>query len=246
MRECSLGGLVLGLALLAKSTGALLFPVLLAGFLVKGDKRPSLRHAAAAFALAILIALPWLVRNQNLYGDPLAIGAFQQASVGNLPYAEAVRNVGGVFQYWFSFVLILALQGFWGVFGYYDIFLPSNLYWLLAVLGALTVVGFLLRFAKAEREERKYHWLALALVICIGAGFVSYNLTYFQAQGRYLYPAIFGIASIAGFGVWGLAGGNLQKFRIIGGTWIGLLIALNLYVSFWLLIIAFRVIEECK
>ncbi|MBA3726839.1 MAG: glycosyltransferase family 39 protein [Armatimonadetes bacterium] len=246
LRQCLLAGLVLGLGLLTKSTAVLLFPVLLTAFLLRKDKRPALWHAAATFALAILIALPWLIRNQQLYGDPLAIGAFQQASVGNLPYAEAVTRAGGTLSYWFSYVFVLGLQGFWGVFGYFDVFMPPPVYWVLGFIGLAALVGFLLRWSKADAGEKQVHWLTLALIACVSAGFISYNLSYFQAQGRYLYPAIFALASLAGFGVWGLAGGNVRRFWTFGGAWLGLLFVLDMYVAQWLLPIAFSAMENCQ
>ncbi|MGI8923695.1 MAG: glycosyltransferase family 39 protein [Fimbriimonadales bacterium] len=245
LRLCLVLGLVLGMGLLTKSTAVLFVLVAVLGMAIS-NPRPKLTHALAGLALAALIALPWLIRNQQLYGDPLAIAAFQQASVGNLPYAEAVVRADGAIPYWFSYVLVLGFQGFWGVFGYFDIFFPAGIYWLLAILGGASFVAFLVRVARAESSERCYHLLSLALIACIAAGFVAYNLSYFQAQGRYLYPAIFGFSSVAGFGIWEMARGNVRRFWLFGGGWLAVLLLLDVYATQWMLPIAFDAIENCR
>ena len=79
-------GVFVGLGLLTKTTALALVPTvgvaLLAGMKL-GAKRPGIGAWALALALPFLIGLPWMARNQNLYGDPFAIKAFTEAFVGS-------------------------------------------------------------------------------------------------------------------------------------------------------------------
>jgi hypothetical protein len=73
-RRAALGlGVVTGLALLTKFTGWLLlaFIAVRAVFLAFRSERARAAGLAWAFALALLIAAPWLVRNQLLFGSPV-------------------------------------------------------------------------------------------------------------------------------------------------------------------------------
>jgi 4-amino-4-deoxy-L-arabinose transferase-like glycosyltransferase len=246
LSECLVCGAVVGLGLLTKTTSLLFLPVAALGMFAIRDRRPRIGGVISAVALALLISLPWLIRNQNLYGDPLDIGAFRQASVGNLPYDVAVERLGGPLAYWFSFVAVCALQGIWGVFGYFDIAFPSAVYWTLAAFGAVALVGYFLRLRVSTGPERKFHWLALTMIFFVVLGFIAYNRSYFQVQGRYLYPGIFALASVAGFGLFGLAAGKETVFRKLASVWIAVLLMLDIYAVAWLLPVTFSVMEACK
>lgn len=244
IKRCALLGVVLGLGLLTKSTAVVLFPVALYGLFAEKESRPNIKCLATVFAVAFLVALPWLVRNQILYGDPLAIGAFQEASVGNLPASTAIERAGGAPQYWFSFVFPVALQGFWGVFGYFDVFLPSAIYLAANILGLLLAGGFVWSFAKSTAQQKRTNILLTGLLFMVGAAFVSYNLNYFQAQGRYLYPAIFAIAGMFAIGL-NVIAGNEKRTLVATGALVALLLWANVYTTFDLLPLAFEAMQRC-
>jgi hypothetical protein len=67
---------------------------------------------------------------------------------------------------------------------------------------ALPFAGWARRPSEEEgRLSRNAAWLALALVVLVLLSFVRFNSTYFQGQGRYLYPAIAGVAWLWGEGL---------------------------------------------
>ncbi len=233
-------GVVLGLALLTKTTSLVLFPMALCGMLLWKDKRATFGQVFVVLFLAILIASPWLIRNQTLYGDPLAMRAFREASVGNLAASEAIAQ-NGFLGYWTA-VWQLALYSFWGVFAYFDIFMPEWIYWLLTVIAGVCVLARIWRLVRGVAEnEKRFHILNVILSICVVAAFVAYNSNYFQAQARYLYPAIFAIASGVAFGLWTLTRNNERNYvRACSGVLV-LLFAVNVYVTWWLLPIGFAV-----
>ena len=117
---------------------------------------------------------------------------------------------------------------------------------LLAAFGCATLVGYFLRLRAVRGTERKFHWLALTMISFVVLGFIAYNRSYFQVQGRYLYPGIFGFASVAGFGLYGLASGNEPVLRKLASVWIAALLLLDIYVAVWLLPIAFAAMEACR
>jgi 4-amino-4-deoxy-L-arabinose transferase-like glycosyltransferase len=235
-RNCILLGLVLGLGLLTKTSAILVFPVALAGLIMRN--RPSLGKIAACFLIAFAIASPWLMRNQILYGDPLAIGAFRQASVGNLPASVAISELGAA-TYWFSWVGASAVKSLWGVFGYFDVYLSEALYRLLSAAAVLMLAGLMLSWKQMEPDAKAMHKLNALLFLFVLAGFISYNMNYYQAQARYLYPAIFSISAALATGIWALAGGERRRVWALGGLWILLLLGVDVFVLFGVLPDAF-------
>ncbi len=186
-RAAALGALI-GLAILAKSSGLLLIPAALAALAAGGQRRYAV-HASILLAIALGVALPWFLRNQSLYGDPLGITAF---------YANYERGVdpsavfGGPrpFARWLYALASGTALSSVGLFGYMDIHLQ---YWIYLPVAAALVLG--LAASRAGRGSsaparaglgppfHSYFWLVVA-------AYVAFNLRYVQPQARYLFPAI--------------------------------------------------------
>lgn len=90
-------GLIAGLGLLTKTTAIALLPTLLVALAASAkwsDRKPVPASWAIALVLPLLVASPWLVRNQKLYGDPFAVKAFNAAFVGSpKPYHVAIPSM---------------------------------------------------------------------------------------------------------------------------------------------------------
>lgn len=226
-------GVLVGLALLTKATALILFPVMLVAFLLR---KPMPLLACASFGISFLLALPWWIRNMQLYGDPLGLKAFQELFAAAPKAADLIAFVGP-FGYWINFVGWWTARSFFGVFGYMDIFLnergysysdgPNTLYRLLVVLAIVACIGFVqaLRHESGGREA-KVHWLNATLFGLVTLMFLRYNYSFFQGQARYFFPAV-GPISV------GLALGTLHLAKrsrrvVIGVVTVGLLI-LNAY-----------------
>ena len=85
-------GLTAGLGLLTKTTAVALLPTVLVALVSSwrwSDSKPAVTTWAVALLVPLVVASPWLVRNQSLYGDPLAVTAFNAAFVGS-PKPETV------------------------------------------------------------------------------------------------------------------------------------------------------------
>ena len=219
-------GLVLGAGIWTKTTALVLFPtVLLACYLTARNRQTSPagagRMAGVACGLGFVIGLPWLLRNQLLYGDPLAqhifVSAFSSTAQADVItralYGGSIANyLGGVAQWTFA--------SFWGSFDSMLLFWGQNphahldpnargayaflthplppIYDLLAVSCALATVG-LFRMACERRNQAPTSQSALlvvftVLIALVGLVFLRFILTFFQAQGRYWYPALLPLA----------------------------------------------------
>lgn len=191
-------GLLIGLGLLTKATAMLLLPVAALAMLINKDQRPSLVAGLSSLALSLLMAYPLWLRNKSLYGDALGLATFKEAFLDALPATAMIEAVGPA-TYWTEWVAWWTSRSFIGAFGYMDIFLNergvprggSNLLYvaILSILGLLAM-GFLLSLRRIDRDAKRLHTVNGAFLLLIMLLFVQYNLTYFQAQGRYLYPAV--------------------------------------------------------
>lgn len=184
---------LVGLALLTKTTALALLPVLLVGMALLPNETLKTRgvRALGLCALAVLIALPWLIRNQNLYGDPFAIKAFNAAFTGN-PKASFFIEKMGAANYWRQ-DLYATMCSFFGVFGYWDVWMPSAVYNLMGVMLACFVVGWYLSL-RPNPDQKQVHLVNGLFLFLIAALFIRFNMQYFQAQGRYIMPALGPIA----------------------------------------------------
>lgn len=199
-------GASVGLALVTKSSAiALLIPALLT--LVVSFPKSKTVLVAVPLAFGPPIAL-WL-RNAALYGDPLAMSVFAKAFVGTAQASDFIRELGA-FAYWTGINDYGLGVGWWtarsflGAFGYMDIFYPSwavGFFWMVV----LTALAFAAR-RPATPEGRSVQLACLVFGLVVVALFFRFNAQYFQAQARYVFPAL-GVASLGvGIGLCRLVG----------------------------------------
>jgi hypothetical protein len=196
-----------GLACVTKSSGL----VAMIGFAITAfsmRQRIPTKQLAPALGLAILIALPIWIRNQILYGDPLAQKAFKEAFTGSAQKSNIVAEIemGGApgspeVNYWINWFGYWVARSFIGTFGYMDIWLnsssraarstdPNTLYKLLIAFIAFAKLSFLIGLRRNWKDTPKPVFVGLIVAIITFMLLVGFNMTYFQAQGRYLMPAL--------------------------------------------------------
>lgn len=206
-------GACLGLAFVSKaSTGTLALIVGAALFLstrsttttrfltVRALLPAAVRVMAAGLA-ALLIALPWLLRNWRLYGDPFGwpiVLATIDRRAEPLGVAEIAQLLKG---WWLSF---------WGKFGGAGhILLPTILYLIWAVLGIAAVAGWIAWLARRRQPDNLLRETSLAgWIVLLGApvvtmaGIYSYSQTALGTdQGRLLFPALGALALLIAGGL---------------------------------------------
>lgn len=239
-------GVLMGLAFLTKTTAVALWPAVALGFYLsqggaakKGEQGGEGKGGGKALVgilvlvLPLVIALPWWLRNQSLYGDPLAMKAFTEAFTGSPQASDYINHpMGGALDYWVTGsstgtgVAWWTMRSFFGAFGYMDIFLPNVLYWALLTL-ILILVGAHFVGLNADAKSRPVRLMGGLFLLLVFGLFVRFNSQYFQGQARYLFPALVSIAAIVGLGV-----PPLFKKKPMAGVYVlvVLLTGLNCYV----------------
>ena len=205
-----------GLACLTKTTGLVSVAGLFLTCFYVRKQLPFAKLAGLAL-ICVLIASPIWIRNQLLYGDPLAQKVFKAAFTGS-PKKEVIYSIieatgapGSLdVQYWLNWVGYWTARSFIGVFGYMDIWLngsgkansndPNWFYKAIIAFIAVAKIAFLIDLRNRGKEVEKSVWLGIAISLLTVLLFVFFNLTYFQAQGRYLLPALAPISLILAIG----------------------------------------------
>ncbi len=202
-------GVVIGGALLTKATAVLLLPLTaFTLFLMwrNGESKTNLiRGAAWVASVATCLSGWWFLRNLQLYHELLPLKAFLDSFGGTAQASDAVAgslmpDVSG----WGSYLVRVAewtFKSFWSVYGTRQSaaigaprFLPAPLYQLAGVAMAVVAAGMTrlhLRRRQEFNQTQLYSlWILFAMLGLVGVVFAKFNLTYFQAQGRYFYPAM--------------------------------------------------------
>lgn len=247
-------GAVIGLALLTKTSCLFLVPVALVALLAAcsplGPASLSWRQFGirAALLLAVVVGLwgPWIIRNLAVYpGDPLVTRTFVEVFGRDRATPETFLALGLSFAGYLRLVITWTYLSFWGVFGQAAVFMSDWYYALGSVVAAIAAVGIgsnLLRWRAAARESKAVWSLLILGGILIALQFLRFNMAFFQAQARYLFPAIapIGCAFVAGIDRTGalLAGraGSAEKWRlwvigILGALLVAMLLAALLAVA---------------
>jgi 4-amino-4-deoxy-L-arabinose transferase-like glycosyltransferase len=212
-------GVMIGLAVLTKVTTLVVLPLAALAAILRWwtagrhTTTPELNAVTAlllSIGCAVLIAGWWVVRNMLTYGvgDPLALGINQavvaQPLTGPLNTAAMQRFAS------------ITFNSFWAQFGWMGIPVPQ-VYPVLTLLSALAGAGVVAALIRGLRtlpgQLRRQQVASMVLAACwplavFGAD-AQYNLTFIQAQGRYLFPAIGGIGFFFMLGVSRLAGPRL-------------------------------------
>lgn len=215
LRLALVTGTLFGLALWTK-TSALTLALPLAIGLVVGLRADRRSLAWVPLVLGLALVAPWWARNASLLGDPLAMRAFKEAFVGSAQRADLVQMIaqirqsqgldpgGAAADYWINWFGWWTARSWFGAFGQMDIFLSPAVYRaaLIAVFSLVVAAYLALRRPPTEGSKiRVSIAILVGFIFAVFASFLQFNLTYFQAQGRYLYPAIGAFAPILALGL---------------------------------------------
>ncbi len=256
-RDGALLGLFFGLGLLTKSTALVVGIVALSGalHLVRRGEKVSYAPIAAAVGVTALVGGWWLVRNTMLYGDPLAARIFEEAFTKSSPGPQALMQGLGLslVEYVRAF-LVIFFASCWGFFGG-----PNTALTIMNPFGisgpkaeaaaALPVMLFpflatfvaLWGYSKWKWQEWKQPvlpilpkvgliWWGLAFW-AVALVLLRFNLTYFQAQARYMHPALLPMCVIFALG-WREILGEGRALRVFALGFGAVLVLLTLWNVF--------------
>jgi 4-amino-4-deoxy-L-arabinose transferase-like glycosyltransferase len=255
-------GVALGLGLLTKSTCLLLFPIAALGLALAASKRAHadgkqrattvafLGSVAGSFVVALVIGGWWLVRNQQLYGEVFVARTFERYFQDTARPEFFLRQGMTFAEYMLFLVIPLTFRSFWGVFGHMQIsmgaltpapFMPPSWIYPLLALPTIASVGGLARvYARRQAMEaatRAVWGLLVVTWLLVAAAFLRFNTAFFQAQGRYLFPAMAPIALLFTLGLQSV-GPTRWAGRVALGT-AGAMLLLALYALFGCIVPAF-------
>ena len=216
-REALLLGVLLGLALVTKVSAYVGIPVALAAPLwvwwnqrrrSRGTARFPWRSLALIVGPALLLSLPWYVRNAQVYGHGDILGRrwHDLVVVGQLRTADFVARLG--MDDLAQRFLVWTHDSFWGVFGWLGAWMDNRVYTALLAFSLAVAAGAgaaLLRRQRVDSGARSGGLSSLARASAFQRGalgllalatlgtvaiYLSYNALFVQTQGRYLFPAL--------------------------------------------------------
>ncbi len=203
-------GIVLGLGFLTKVSVYIMAPLVGFSLLWLYWKRwpVFLRSALLVFGPALILGLVWWMRNAIVYGglDLLGTAAHNRIVVGQPMTSEWIAEKG-LFNTLQAFVQT-TFQSFWGQFGWMGVVMPGWVYQILLLFTLVTAGGLFwgaYKYWTGDKDKRKAEdspnesWRAPAMFL-LGTFLLSllvyltYNLTFVQHQGRYLFSALIPIS----------------------------------------------------
>lgn len=187
------------------------------------DGQPArvLRPLVWTLVPALLIALPFYVRNLVVYGWPDILGLRRHAAVvvGQTTAAEYIAQ-NGWGAYW-ARAMTWTFRSFWGQFGWMGVLMDVRVYRGLAYFSLILALAASLFFVCGLRDR---HWglvvrrsptymclspaqhNAIGALLAAGVGtwvaYVGYNLSFLQHQGRYLFTGLIPLATLVIPGLW--------------------------------------------
>jgi hypothetical protein len=202
-------GFLTGLALITKTSAFGVFPVLLATAIFAKGLWPLISGV-----MGCVLAIPTWLRNKSVYGEFLLQKHFIEVFSPRSPLASDLIERLGAGAYWQS-VAQLTTYSFIGVFGYMDIFLPETLYTFTVFIVLAICIGSVVKWLRARTVISPATWVIWVFFVTTVILFIQFNLGFFQAQGRYMMPALCAISVAVGTGLYAWFGGK-TKNAIIG------------------------------
>jgi 4-amino-4-deoxy-L-arabinose transferase-like glycosyltransferase len=182
------------LAFLCKVSAVIFAPVVVIALIYRAETWKAGLKRLSVLPISAILAAPWVIRNQIVYGDPLAINHISQ----DLPEIVTRRSL------WSSYFLTTfpteSARSFVGVFGYMNLYLPSPIYWIFGVLAAVATAGLCWGLVRHKLNARLIGILVVLPVLAV-ASLIQFNLTFTQPQGRYLFAALPAIMLLAAAGL---------------------------------------------
>ncbi len=217
-QRSALLGMALGLALLSKSSAAILcIPM---GIVVLLDRRWWWPHAPLTLGLTILVAGGWYLNNWLLYGDPTGLQAFFATWDAEIIQPGTIAWDVGLTRALYGY------ESFWGRFGqgavslYEPLYLFYDLLSLLGGVGALIWMGGRVR-AYAQRKTKFADVQQTVIIVAFSLVWVlalvySSSIAWSGNQGRYLLPGFAGWAVLLTVGLTQFMPRRVQTVAAIG------------------------------
>lgn len=231
LRRAALLGLCLGLALLAKTSALVLIPIVGLAVVMAAQREDGtfgrrellqmLAHGGLVVAAVALLWGWWVVRNLQLYGEPLVTNTFTRIFIKDRATPEFFLSRGISWSGYFMLVAWQTQMSLWGVFGQATVYMSALFYRIGYALQALAVVGLLFAAVRSARRREPAaqaataSWLLVVLLVLLTlATFLRFNIIFYQAQARYFLGISVPLAALLSAGVCGLAPRRSQAIAL--------------------------------
>ena len=170
--------------------------------------RPLLSDLVVVFVPALLLGALYWGRNVAVYGWPDFLGAVRhEAVVQGQPRTNEWIAAYGAAEVARRFV-VTTFQSFWGQFGWMGVVMDQRAYFALRLYSAGLALGAIIAVVRrpsltiVQRDGLMVLGVSGLITLAL---YLSYNLSFVQHQGRYLFPALIptGLAAAAGLMTWG-------------------------------------------
>jgi len=211
LRDFAVLGLLIGLGALTKYSTLTLAPLpfLAAAWLgwKERDWREMLWRLALLTVTPILVAGWWYVRNQALYGDPLA-WRIMLSTLGRYVARTGPFTVADLREF-----IVVSFASFWAGFGWLNLMLPSAVYVILAAVSGLGLTGALAELWRRRKARNPALWLVVAAALAVYVSLLRYIQTINASgyQGRLLFPALPSLALLLAMGLARLVGARRAR-----------------------------------
>lgn len=225
--------------LLTKVSSVLLIPALLVGLWWAYREERSwwkrMVRAVLPVCAGVVLASPWYVRNARVYGEIIPIKAFHAEFARTSRAADWIGKQPLAVDHWTGALRpaepmtptgYRALVADWTARTFYAAytpparqtigapsFLPPGAYlffWGIVILGLAGAALSLLRSCSRHDQCFSVGLTYGLTVLLVGLSFAGFTSTYFQAQGRYLYPALLPLSVAWGAGLEGMLPARYQ------------------------------------
>lgn len=200
-------GLSLGLMLWAKEYALALLPVVPISILFsRVGWRRTVLWSIVAWAVALVVASPILIRSQLLYHQPWPF----KAEIANLARQSNLVHPQPLWSVWIWTQLPMRVwESLWFAGGWTQIVWPDIVYLIVSVIALpLLVIGLI-----SVRERAA--WIPIIGLALMYLGTVYSALTLLQTPGRYLFPALSGFALAVTLGAMRITPRRLERVVIV-------------------------------
>jgi 4-amino-4-deoxy-L-arabinose transferase-like glycosyltransferase len=226
LKDYFIAGILIGISVITKKTLLFAIPgavILSLYFMYKNraDRLIILRNISALLILTIIISAAYFIRNQILYGDLLG----SQMELDTMPQHIEHKSIFSSFFIFKFFPTIY--HSYIGSFGWMNVKLPLAIYGLVSLVFISSVAGYVSNM-RIKAFSNSYINFGFILII-LAIGVLAYaNLSFTQAQGRYMLPLISVISINLVYGI----GLFAEKFKFKNSINMAyLLVALIMFIS---------------
>lgn len=208
-------GVLLGLGLLTKVYAYALLPICLVTIIAVEVRRAAVpfwqgvQTALWALLPALVLGLPWWVRNWLVYGpwDLLGTAWHDQVVVGQPRTVEWIADKG--WDHYLERAITVTFRSFWGVFGWLGVFMDERIYTALLLFSGVIFLGVLWALVRLisggpdmDMDDFQLWVLGLfaLIVVAVVASYVWYNLKFVQHQGRYFFWGLLPLSTFVALG----------------------------------------------